>query len=179
MHPVVTEPRDQKSSLCFINHVCMPYSTSGGQMSISPPSLVFSLTLLLFPSGRPGVNPSLLHLVQTTHTLSGAAVAHQQRVSLHVCASVYYTTSHWQHENFNTEAQIKCRQLKWQTNYLCTKCNSFWSYISAHTHDKSNSCQFRVVIKFTTLSAVHFVYNILHSLHPNNPQITNSTSWCE
>ncbi|KAA8594946.1 hypothetical protein FQN60_012081 [Etheostoma spectabile] len=28
---------------------------------------------------RPGVNPSLLHLVQTTQTLSGATAAHQQR----------------------------------------------------------------------------------------------------
>lgn len=36
---------------------------------------------------RPGVNPSLLHLAQTTHTLSGAAAAHQQRASVRECVS--------------------------------------------------------------------------------------------
>lgn len=87
-HPVVTEPRDREpfhSPLRFINHLCMQHNTSGGQMSISPPSFVFSPSVLLLPSGRPGVNPSLLHLAQTTHALSRAAVAHQQRASTHVC----------------------------------------------------------------------------------------------
>lgn len=55
-------------------------------MSISAPSLVFSPSLYVsFPAGRPGVNPALLHLAQTTHTPSAAAAAHQQRASVHVC----------------------------------------------------------------------------------------------
>lgn len=61
-------------------------ATSGGHMSISAPSPVFSPSpCVSFPAGRPGVNPTLLHLAQTTHTPSAAAAAaHQQRASVHV-----------------------------------------------------------------------------------------------
>lgn len=82
---VVSEPCDQKPfhsvlSVSQTTSVCRATHLVGICLS-----LVFSPSVLLFPLGRPGVNP-LLHLVQTTHTLNRAVVAgHQQRASAHVC----------------------------------------------------------------------------------------------
>lgn len=99
MRPVVTEPHDQKPfhSLLSISQTTKPHIW-WTDVYLSSTSCFLYLSLLLFPLGRPGVNPTLLHLVQTTHTSGGAAAAHQQRACVCVfmseCVAVCITQRH-------------------------------------------------------------------------------------
>ncbi|KAF3687556.1 Forkhead box protein D4 Forkhead-related protein FKHL9 Forkhead-related transcription factor 5 [Channa argus] len=55
-----------------------PFKSQDQNVSGSPPAPTMQPGPL--DKGRPGINPSLLQLVQTTHTLRGAAAVHQQRI---------------------------------------------------------------------------------------------------